>query len=358
MIKTKQVQIIGGGIAGCALAYFLKNDFDVTLYEKKALLGGLCRTHINIEGFPYQKGIHIFHTNEKWIYDLVSSFIPLMNVEYKVGVNPLIDFKTYDYPLNSKTIHSMPWHWAESIQLDLTKTTGEHGKDLETLIINFYGENCYNMFYKNYLTKLFKKDPSKIDEVNWFRKNLRSISDSGSYFNNLYECFPINQGYNKLFTKLTNGVKTYFNSEVTYDDISGDGIIILTIDSSVFFNYKKKLQYRTMSFDIDSGSYVKDSYDTVIYPNHVPFISMNQFGKFFDTYNKNIIVKEYPDGEDKICPIPTKSNYKLLSKIKLDHPDIYFAGRIGSYQFLDMGDCVLQASRIAAEIKHKERSKR
>ena len=40
----KKIAVIGSGIAGLTSAYFLQNDFEVTLFEKNDYLGGHANT--------------------------------------------------------------------------------------------------------------------------------------------------------------------------------------------------------------------------------------------------------------------------------------------------------------------------
>ena len=60
------------------------------------------------------------------------------------------------------------------------------------------------------------------------------------------------------------------------------------------------------------------------------------------------------NGDDPTYPVPTKKNQDIVEAIIRSVPGVYFAGRIGTYQFLDMADCVIQSSQVASEIKLKE----
>lgn len=111
----KNIYIVGGGITGCFLSFFLKNDFNVSIYEKENTLGGLCKTYENIENLKYQHGTHVLHTNSLWIIDLIKQFIPLDEIDYRVGIHPLFDFRYYDLPFTTKNLQFIPWHWKESI---------------------------------------------------------------------------------------------------------------------------------------------------------------------------------------------------------------------------------------------------
>lgn len=346
----KNVSIIGGGISGCFLSYFLKNEFQVTLYEKSQNLGGLSRTHSTIENIPYQNGTHALKNPEQWIIDLVRKFIDIQKVNINFGMNPFVDFSTYDFPLYIENLKSISWHWYETIKLELENTIEEYNQEsLSDFLIRNYGQTIYNVFYSNYYKKMFGVDSEEILFMNDYKSDFNSIQFKKE--NNYY--FPINEGWNSLFTKLTEGVDVKFGSNYRVWDIQSDNIIC-TVRPDVFLLNQNILSYKNVLFDIDSTMYKNSEYDTVLYPNHLPFISMSQLGKLFPKYEKNIVVKEYicdsPDGEEAYIPLTRSNifNYKVLVE---KYPKIIFAGRQGSYKNLSMTDCIKQAADIAGKIK-------
>ena len=350
-MKNK-VYIVGGGITGCSLSLFLGNDFDTTIYESNDYLGGMCRTFETIENIPYQKGPHILHTNEQWIVDFFDKFTPLSEIPYDVAINPLFDFHYYSYPftISKNSIDLMPWHWQEAIHMDLDFTNGKSANTLPELITNFYGPTIYEQFYENWFKKQFNIEPEDLDSVDWFRPWLRQGSNTNYYKEKTY--FPLNKGYNNLFDSVKANV---VHKHVTFNDIPKDGTIVITGKPDVFF-YEPWLEYVRLSFDVDSAQYKANNPDTIIYPNNVPFLSINQFGRYFEG-DKNIVVKVYPDGDEWAYPVPTKHNYLIYNEIKKKYSDTYMIGSLGSYDFLSMADCVKQAAVVAGELKHKVRLK-
>src|SRR5271169_1275191 len=71
-IKVKRVGILGGGIAGLSLSYFLGEDSEIL--EKDATCGGLCRSYQK-EGFTYDLGGHIIFSKDKEILDFELSML-------------------------------------------------------------------------------------------------------------------------------------------------------------------------------------------------------------------------------------------------------------------------------------------
>ncbi|MEA3451740.1 MAG: hypothetical protein U9Q83_07530, partial [Bacteroidota bacterium] len=278
---------------------------------------------------------------------------------YNVAINPLIDFKYYKFPFNEESINLMPWHWREAAIDDINKVNGATGRNLKELVINFYGSTIYDIFYKNYIKKLTGLEADNIDQVQFFRKNLHAIDKIVNFYNE--DCyFPLDEGWNKLFYSLTEGVEVKFNSEVNYNNFNERDLIVLTTRPDIFFN-KQAIPYIGVEFDIDSVNYDKNKPDTIIYPNHVPFISMTQYGKLFSPgkqiEEKNMIVKEFMGinkGEDAF-PVPMSTNIQCYNNIIEEYKHIYYCGPLAKYTHMSMAEAMENAQQIAAEIKHKER---
>ncbi|MFW6226448.1 MAG: hypothetical protein ACOC3V_05775, partial [bacterium] len=336
-------------------AYFLRKEFNVIIYEKTSELGGLIATRYNLENIPWQQVPAILHTNKDWIVNLLNSFTKFEPVEYQVGMNPLFDFRYYSYPFNKKTIDTMPWHWKEAILQDLETSNGENAETIEQLITNFYGETIYSVFYENYFKRIFNN--IEIDLVDWYRPWMRDVNTNFNYYNEKYILFPINNGWNKVINGMSQGVQINYNTNITISEIPKNDIIICTGDIEKFLKYEDIYLYSYGSFDIDSTPYKKGP-DTIIYPNYTPFIQMTQYGKYYPNHEKNIIVKMFiDDGDIPLYPIPTKNNQHIYKQIVEYHPNVIFAGRAGSWSFMDIDGVIEQAQKVSAQIKHSRRNK-
>lgn len=345
----KRVHIVGGGISGCLLSFFLKNHFHVTLYEKQSQLGGLCRTFYTIENLPYQKGLHAIKNPEPWMIELLSQFITMKEIDLKFGINPFVDFNSYDFPLHYENIQTIAWHWIETIKLELEQTKEEYTEDfLRDFLIRNYGYTIYNIFYENFYKKMYGVDASEILFMNDFKSEFGSLTykKPDKYF------FPVNEGWNNLFTELTKDIDVRLNSEIDISQIDTSDIVVCTVRPDKFLK-DGNLSYSKASFDVDSTLYKKDYYDVILYPNHLPFISMSQFGRLFPKYEKNTIVKEFilSDGEDEVYVPLTRANLFSYNVLIEKYPSVIFAGRQGSYKNMSITDCMKQAASISAQLK-------
>lgn len=71
---SKSIAVIGGGIAGCSVAWFLREQLEerveITLYERDAQLGGRLAT-IDVDGTPVESGGTIIHETNRYVAGFV-----------------------------------------------------------------------------------------------------------------------------------------------------------------------------------------------------------------------------------------------------------------------------------------------
>lgn len=356
-MSKPRVYIVGAGITGCSLAHFLKDEYEVILYEKSHEIGGLLKTRSNLEGLKYQTGSQILHTNEEWIFKLFQKHLSSMQeIDFKVGIDPLFDFRYYTFPLSTSSIEYLPWHWSEAIQLDLEAVRGHTAPNVAKLLQNFYGQTAYDIFYKELFRKFFQRDPYHIKDIRWVKKQfLRPINNKEKYFNEKFVAFPIGEGYNDLFSEFTESVNVEVNQKINYESIPKDGIIILTTRPDEFFGGNTELEYVKVEFDIDSAIYSDNKPDMMYYANYTPFVSINQFGKQFAGI-KNIVSKVYHSlSEGKSAyPVHTLKNIQTYKRLyEAFSKDVVFVGPKATYSFMDISDCVASAAQVVADIKHR-----
>ena len=106
-LKSK-VAIVGGGPAGCICAYFLQNDFDVTVYDKKSPLltllptgGGRC--NIAHAEYDFIELVKNYPRGEKFLYSVFSKFGTADTVEFfeNIGVKTYIQDDMRIFPISN-----------------------------------------------------------------------------------------------------------------------------------------------------------------------------------------------------------------------------------------------------------------
>jgi UDP-galactopyranose mutase len=128
---NRKILILGGGVAGSSMAYFLtEKGYDVTVIEKNSHVGGLART-CYYGGHPYEFGPHI------WFWpggpeDPINSTIvrlthgELFHIDRRLFTYVESDRRKYRYPVHYQDIDEMPER--EAIHRELRRNRDEHLK--------------------------------------------------------------------------------------------------------------------------------------------------------------------------------------------------------------------------------------
>ena len=238
----KNVVIIGAGPAGLSAAYhLLKNskDYKVVVLEKEDSVGGLSKT-ITYNGNRMDLGGHRFFTKDKEIEKIWFSLLPLNKSLLKRPRISRIFYngKFFDYPisLSFKTIKNLGIKDTIISGFSYLKTIFHKlpEDNLENFYINRFGNKLYKIFFKDYTTKLWGIEPSKIDS-SWGSQRVKGISIRkvlSDYFHRLFkiknkkqetslieEFYYPKYGPGQMFSELANivtklGGKVLLNSPV------------------------------------------------------------------------------------------------------------------------------------------------
>ena len=215
--------IIGAGIFGAVSAYELtKKGYKCLVIEKRSHIAGNCFTE-NIEGINVHKyGAHIFHTNDKTIWDYVNQF-----AEFNRYTNsPIANYKgeIYNLPFNMNTFHQL-WNVktpdeAKAIIAQQAKEFGvENPSNLEEQAISLVGFDIYNKLIKEYTEKQWGTEATNLPAFIIKRLPVRFTYDN-NYFNDKYQGIPIG-GYTALVEKMLEGIEVKLNTDYFSDKEKG-----------------------------------------------------------------------------------------------------------------------------------------
>ena len=213
-MKKYDYLIVGSGLFGATFAYKAKQaGKSVLLIEKRKQLGGNVYCE-KIEGINVHKyGAHIFHTNNKKVWEFVNSI-----VEFNRYTNsPIANYKgeLYNLPFNMNTFNRM-WsdvHTPIEAQAKIEEQKreavealgGREPQNLEEQALCLVGKDIFNKLIKEYTEKQWGRDCKKLPAFIIKRLPVRMIFDN-NYFNDRYQGIPIG-GYNKLIEGLLKGVE-------------------------------------------------------------------------------------------------------------------------------------------------------
>ncbi len=341
--------IVGSGLFGSVFARLATNAGKKCLIiEKRDHIAGNCATE-EIENINVQKyGGHIFHTDNKFVWDFVQRFAEFNN--YVNSPKALSGGKLYSLPFNMNTFHEL---WGV-ITPDEAKTVIEKQKFKETPInleeqaLSLVGKDIYEILIKGYTQKQWGRPAFELPTFIIKRLPLRFIYDN-NYYKERYQGWPIG-GYTKMFQKILDGIEVrlnidYFSDKEYFNSIAKKIVYTGCIDE--FFNYEfGDLEYRSLKFDHKilntsnfQGNATINYCDTSV--DYTRCLEHKHFEKIYS--EKTVISYEYPveyrRGMIPFYPINNDRNQKIYQKYKDKSSKLtnfIFGGRLSEYKYLDM----------------------
>ena len=356
--------IVGAGLYGSIFAHEAKaRGKSVLVLDKRPNIAGNIYTE-NVEGINVHKyGAHIFHTNNKEVWNYITQF-----AEFNRFTNsPVANYKgeLYSMPFNMYTFNKM---WGvitpEEAEIKIKEQRSEitrSPRNLEEQAISLVGRDVFEKLVKGYTEKQWGRDCKDLPAFIIKRLPVRFTFDN-NYFDALYQGIPIG-GYTKLVEKLLDGIEVklktdYLEHKEEFDSLANKVIYTGPIDA--YFGYKLGcLEYRSVRFETEllntsnfQGNAVVNYTDREIPWTRIIEHKWFEFGKDEkgNELPKTVISREYSSewkfGDDPYYPVNDEKNRKLYEEYKrLAEAElkVTFGGRLGEYKYYDM-DQVIAAS--------------
>ena len=368
--------IVGSGLFGATFAHLAtKQGKKCLVIDKRPHLGGNVYCE-NIEGINVHKyGAHIFHTNNKKVWDFVNSI-----VEFNRYTNcPVANYKgeLYNLPFNMNTFNRM---WSDvhtpaeaQAKIDEQKAEavaalkGREPQNLEEQALTLVGKDIFYTLIKEYTEKQWGRKCTELPAFIIKRLPLRFVFDN-NYFNDRYQGIPIG-GYNKLIEGLLEGVETKVNFDFFKDSLDPSNScslkenwqkyadkLVYTGPIDEYFDFRLgKLDWRTVSFKTrieDTPNYQGNA--VVNYTSHnepytrvIEHKHFEMFGQ--DVYDclKTVVSEEYSteykEGMEQYYPVNDNKNNELAERYRelaSRESDVIFGGRLAEYKYYDMAPVI------------------
>ena len=185
--------IVGSGLYGATCARQLTDaGKKVLVIDKRPNIAGNVYTE-DIEGIHVHKyGAHIFHTNNKTVWDYIQRFATFN----RFTNSPVANYKgeLYSMPFNMYTFNKMwgvvtPEEAEAKIEEQRKEIKGEP-KNLEEQAISLVGRDIFEKLVKGYTEKQWGRDCKDLPAFIIKRLPVRLTFDN-NYFNALYQGIPI-----------------------------------------------------------------------------------------------------------------------------------------------------------------------
>lgn len=349
--------VVGSGLYGAIFAHEAKaKGKSVLVVDKRPNIAGNVYTEKQEGINVHMYGAHIFHTNDKRVWNYITQF-----AEFNRFTNsPVANYKgeLYSMPFNMYTFNKMwgvvtPDEAAAKIEEQKKEITGEP-KNLEEQAISLVGRDIYEKLVKGYTEKQWGRDCKELPAFIIKRLPVRLTFDN-NYFNALYQGIPIG-GYTKMVENLLDGIEVRLNTDYLEHKAELDALadkVVYTGPIDAYFGFKLgTLEYRSVRFENETldipnfqGNAAVNYTDRETPWTRIIEHKWFEFGKDEDGNDlpKTIISREYSSewkaGDEPYYPVNDEKNGQLYAKYKEladKETGVIFGGRLGEYKYYDM----------------------
>lgn len=346
--------IVGAGLFGAVFAReAAETGKKCLVIDKRDHIGGnlYCERIEDINVHMY--GPHIFHTNDKAIWDYINRF-----AQFNRYTNaPIADYKgeLYNLPPNMNTFYKL-WGTVKpedaKKKIESQRKVIQNPKNLEEQAISLVGADVYEKLIKGYTEKQWGRKCEQLPVSIIKRLPVRFTYDN-NYFNDRYQGIPLG-GYNRIFEKLLKNCDISLNTEYSSGRPFNAKKTIYTGMIDEYFDYcYGALEYRSLRFEtevLDTDNYQGNA--VVNYTSaDVPYTRIIEHKHFeYGEQEKSIITREYPKewqpGDEPFYPVNDEKNterYKQYEELAIKEKNVKFGGRLGSYKYYDMWQVIQEA---------------
>ncbi|WP_353049324.1 UDP-galactopyranose mutase [Paraburkholderia strydomiana] len=360
--------IVGAGFAGSVMAERLAAQYGqrILIVDRRPHIGGNAYDEYNSDGLLIHRyGPHIFHTNAQRVVDYLSRFTEWRPYRHRVLAS--VDGMLVPMPINLTTLNvlyslNLSPEEAEAFLAARAEPVDEI-RTSEDVVVSKVGRELYEKFFRGYTRKQWGIDPSELDRSVTSRVPIRTTTEDG-YFNDTFQCMP-REGYTRMFEKMLSHPNIEVRLGKDYKEIREQvkyRKLIYTGPIDEYFDHcLGKLPYRSLEFRHETLDQKRfQSLAVVNYPSEdVRHTRITEY-KYLtgQVHEKTSITYEYPsDHGDPYYPIPRPANTELFKRYQAladGHPEVTFAGRLGSYRYYNMDQVVAQALVLAERMAKNE----
>ncbi len=356
--------VVGAGLYGAVFAReAVRAGKTVLVIDKRPNIAGNVYTEA-MEGINVHiYGAHIFHTNNKQVWDYVNQF-----TEFNRFTNaPVANYKgeLYSLPFNMYTFNKMwgvvtPQEAEAKIEAQRREAGITEPKNLEEQAISLVGRDIFEKLIKGYTEKQWGRDCKDLPAFIIKRLPVRLTFDN-NYFNALYQGIPMG-GYTKMVANMLDGIEVrlnvdYLTNKAELDTLADKVVYTGAIDA--YFGYQLgALEYRSVRFEtevLDIPNFQGNA--AVNYTDReTPWTRIIEHKWFeFGDQPKTVISREYSSewkvGDEPYYPVNDEKNGALYLQYKAlaeQEKRVIFGGRLGEYKYYDM-DAVIASALTLCE---------
>ena len=349
--------VVGAGFSGSVLAERLASQLDqrVLLVDRRPHIGGNAYDELDGSGIlVHRYGPHIFHTNSDQIFQYLSQFTSWRTYEHRVLAR--VRGREVPIPINRTTLnvlYGLNLSTDEEVAEFLAERAEPNGvpRTSEDVVVGTVGRELYELFFRGYTRKQWGLDPSDLDASVTARIPTRTNTDD-RYFTDTHQAMP-RDGYTAMFQRMLDHPNIEVRTSTDRVDVPR-GLyrqMIYTGPVDELFDRRfGPLPYRSLEFQFETIRKERfQDVGTVNEPSQaVPYTRTTEFKHLTgQSAPVTTIVREFPRAEgDPYYPIPRPANAALYERYRAlasSTQDTWFVGRLATYKYYNMDQCVGQA---------------
>lgn len=360
--------IVGCGFSGAVIARELaEKRHQVTIIDQRNHIAGNCFTKRDekTQIMEHVYGPHIFHTSNEDVWSYINKFgefIPYINRVKTTYAN-----QVFSLPINLHTINqfyrkSFNPDEAKKWLLQIANHEIKEPQNFEEQALKFVGKDLYEAFFEGYTKKQWGYEPKELPASILKRLPIRFNYDD-NYFSHKYQAIP-KDGYTVIIEKIIkhSNINVSLNTIFKKEMISNFDHIIWTGKLDEWFEYSKgTLGYRTLDFE----KYEDDGdFQGVAVMNYgdesIPYTRISEHKHFtpWEIHEKTIYFKEFSRKcslkDIPYYPIRLVNDKTLLKEyltLAEKEEKITFAGRLGTYRYMDMDVTIAEALKLTRKLQ-------
>ncbi|MDQ1598103.1 MAG: UDP-galactopyranose mutase [Microbacteriaceae bacterium] len=359
--------IVGSGLFGLTVAESVARLFGrrVLVLERREHIGGNAWSEIEPEtGIEVHRyGAHLFHTSNERVWQYVNRFTRFTGYQHRVYT--VYQDRVFPMPINLGTICSFfgrrfsPDEARELVRDQAAEVAGREVSNLEEKAVSLIGRPLYEAFVRGYTAKQWQTDPRDLSADIISRLPVRYNFDN-RYFADSHEGLPV-AGYGAWLTRMAESPLIHVECGVDFFDVRDSipkGVpIVYTGPLDRYFDYVEgELGWRTIDLELEvlpvgdfQGTPVMNYADET-----VPWTRIHEFRHFHPERayrrDKTVVVREFSRAAGRLdepyYPVSATADRERLLRYReraRAEGDVYFGGRLGTYQYLDMHMAIASA---------------
>lgn len=351
--------VVGAGLFGAVFSREAsQSGKSVLVIDKRSHVGGNVYTE-PVEGIQVHKyGAHIFHTNNKLVWNYVNQF-----AEFNRYTNaPVANYhgEIYSLPFNMYTFNRMwgvvtPAQAEAKIEEQRRAAGIQEPENLEEQAIRLVGTDIYEKLIRGYTEKQWGRPCKELPAFIIRRLPVR-LSYDNNYFNALYQGIPMG-GYTRMVEHMLSGIEVRLGEDYLADKEAWDALaerVVYTGPIDAYFGYRLgALEYRSVRFETQTLDIPNFQGNAVVNytDRETPWTRIIEH-KFFEfgAQPKTVISREYSSewkvGDEPYYPVNDEKNsaryarYRALARAEAK---VVFGGRLGEYKYYDMDAVIASA---------------